>query len=462
MSDTIFLITTILLIVLLISYYKIWGMKMLLHPGFYFAMIWVIAVPSQWYLMKLKIALIPFPKYIDELNIFVAFTAFCFLIFSFQGRNKNTIQDIELNFLYSKKFYKILLYVTLAGVSFKFIYSWLYLGATLNMGETRLAYTKDLIHIKRSFNTLEILFSYMSMFYPVITILAGYYLGRMIQKREALINSYWLLGLPLLITFIQVITIGGRNPMAIGIKYYLFGLAFTMSYYLNNRIKRKYILYALMVILSFGSFSSFVNNQRMVAFGATRNVQKVSDNVLINNFSAIMQYMSDHYWGYQLRRNDSFNSSQLGFGYFTFNGIFLTEIPFSSLIGFQGNLGDILEFEENRLDYKRLARLKKDGFYTTRSVYIEMICDFGQKGIFLFIILFTYYSNRLFINVSNRKFQKPLNLFFLFLCFNYWASSNFQSVYATGIFITFIIFWLFDLLQKMFYNSPIRTKGIIK
>jgi hypothetical protein len=35
-------------------------------------------------------------------------------------------------------------------------------------------------------------------------------------------------------------------------------------------------------------------------------------------------------------------------------------------------------------------------------------------------------------------------LFWFYLCFNFWAASNFKSFYASGLVRGFIMFWLFS------------------
>jgi hypothetical protein len=256
-----------------------------------------------------------------------------------------------------------------------------------------------------------------------------------------------------LITLIYVFTIGGRNPLAVGIKLYVFGLAFSLPFQLYGRIKRKVVLTMLFVIVAFGLFSTFVGNQRDQVSSGYAYIQPSSDkmnSIVLNNFSGIMDYMGAHYSGYQLRRADTFDPQNLGYGIYTFNGLFNFSIPFSSFLGFRGTLGDLLGFPVNELSYYRLAQLNKSSFWTTRSVYIEMICDFGVKGVYIFIFFFTFYTHTLFLTLFSKRFNKALKLLLIYICFTYWASSNFQSAYSNNLLVSFLAFWLFDYFQKWF------------
>jgi oligosaccharide repeat unit polymerase len=437
-------------------------MKMFLHPGFYFAGIWVIAVPSQWYLTIEEIAYIPYPEYVDELNIFVSFTALCFIIFANFGTKTKKQNGAELSFLRSKRFYSFLLYLTLTGALLRLFKSWYFIGINFNIGQVRLAITGDLNQLQQGSSLIDSLSSYMNIFYPIITILAGYYLGLKVQRKTGFINSNWLIFIPFLITIIYVMTIGGRNPLAIGLKLYILGFAFTLQYQVLDRVKKKIWIYFIAAFLAFGLFSTLVGNQReQLAKGYTFS-GGFSDNInskVLKNFSGIMEYMGAHYSGYQIRRHDTFDPNKLGYGYYTFNGLFNFSVPFSSLVGLRGTLGDFFGFEENELKYSRLAELDKPSFWTTRSVYLEMICDFGVYGIFGFIFLITFYTHRIFLKLTKRRFNKALNFIFFYLIFTYWSSSNFQSNYSNNLLVVFLGFWGFDFLQKHVFRTPLNRSG---
>lgn len=79
-------ITLIILILLIYWQVRIWKWHALLSPGLYFGVIWVLGVLGVIVYDSVGILKTPYPEYIDELNSFIAFTGFCFLILTRVGK----------------------------------------------------------------------------------------------------------------------------------------------------------------------------------------------------------------------------------------------------------------------------------------------------------------------------------------------------------------------------------------
>jgi hypothetical protein len=452
MTETIFIVTIALLFLLLLLYYKQFGLKLLLHPGFYFAAIWLFSVPSQWLLMDNNIAFLPAPEHIDELTTLVGFTALCFILLTFWGKKKVRSRDSKLSFLNTGKYFKALVYITVIGAIVKLAHALIFLGASLNMGATRMAYTRDMQQVYRARSIFEILTSYANLFHPIVSILAGYYIGLKLLRIKTIVSSAWLLSLPFLVTILHAITIGGRNPVAIGIKFYLLGLAFAMPWHLSMKAKVRILGIAAIMAVFFGLFVTMAGSQR-AQISDEELMTKQLESPLLVAFGGMFEYMGAHYWGYQLRREDTFNENNLGLGYHTFNGLFQLTLPFSSLFGFTGNIGNLFGYQESPLSYAALHQADKPAYFTTYSLYAPMVCDFGIPGSYLFIIFFTIYTHWLFLRLFSKKHRTALSLFLFYLNFEYWASSNFQSRYGDSIVAPFLVFFLFDLLQSLFFET---------
>jgi oligosaccharide repeat unit polymerase len=261
MNEITVVITTSLLLLLAIEFYRIYKLRMILHPGFYFMSIWLFAVPSNYYLTLVGYAQDPYPEYVDELNIFVAFTALVFILIIRFGKKSISNHTIILKFGSSLNLYKSIVYITLLSTIIKFILLLITVGISFNLGKNR-----DIIisagFRDRSLNLFDYLLSYGMMLYPIITILAGYYLGRKMQKLSSPVQSKLLIALPFIITLIQVLIIGGRNPLALGLKYYLLGLSLSLMHSIQKNITKKILIYCFFIIVVFSSFSNYVGNQR--------------------------------------------------------------------------------------------------------------------------------------------------------------------------------------------------------
>ncbi|WP_428109518.1 O-antigen polymerase [Caldisericum sp.] len=430
-------------------YYRKLGIKLLLHPGTYFGFIWLTAVISQLILELSGIKfLTPFPEFVNEMNVLVIFTGICFIFIIFLTPNYFRFNHkIKILFI-NKSLYKIVSYLTLFGATFKLVYTWYMLGVAWNLAEIRVAYAAKRGYFNDTVSLFSLL-SYMNFFYTVISIIAGYCIGLLFQFKRAPIRSRWLLSIPFVVTIIYTLTIGGRNPLAYGIKLYLFGFALSLVPQTVRILSRKLIIYIILGVFSFFLFTTYVAEQRDEVAGNISFSQYL-DNTYLKPFSGIIQYMNAHYWGYQLRRFDSFDPNNLGYGKYTFYGILNFRVPFSNaLFGTDISILDFFsDLSYNKLDYFALQADGREGYYTTRSVYLEMICDYGQIGIFVFILVFVFLTNYLYILIEKRRLISVISILPLFFVFSYWSSSNFQSVFATNVYGPIISFFVYDFLNK--------------
>lgn len=416
MLNICFILTHLLSILVFI---KIWRWRAWAHPGFYFSGIWLVSVISEWYLLSTGEAILVSQHLIDELNVYAAFTSLTFLLFAFIG-HKHANRNIRINIVRDKKKYLSYLYLCLFVVILDFIIK----GATFSFGLNRLASTGDMAHMTRIASPIDAVFSILTSPIIYFTIFAGIELVKYFTKSSQFSFSKLSIAVPFIITFINALIIGGRNPVAISIKHYLWGLGLGLSTYLiTKRVKRRIIRFAFVVFVAFSLFSTMVAIQRQQVFGFSKT-EVQGENKIISAFSGIMDYMSAHYWGYQLRRNDFSKGDTLQYGVCTFYGLGNLSIPFSGLMGIKGNLWEWIgvKYKPNEVYMSGVT-----GFYTTSTIYALLVRDFGVKGTYFAIIFLVLVTQLIFAHLFRHEHKTALSLIPIIIVLTYWSSSNFNS-----------------------------------
>lgn len=446
LDNNLFIVAVIVTVMQLVVYIKKLGIKAILHPGSLFALIWLMSSLSQFLLIQIDLALIYEPYFINEINIFVIFSSLFFIFWiavnpynSYFGRKQFTF-NININSL------KLLLKITLIGAFLIMLYTWYKLGvSSLNIAEIRNLNTSDKNnYIGTSSDLILSLLRYTQFFYPILTILMGYYLGVKFLAKKKIPIPYKYLYIPLIISLFYVLSNGGRNPALICLKLYLIGLCFAFPSVITKSDRTfiyKRILYLFLALIL---FSTFVNDSRR-SFSKSDAYSNNFDSPILKFLSGIIEYTGAHYYGYQLRNIDTFDENKLGYGYFTFNSLFNVKLPFSSHTGIKTNLGNLLGFDDNPIDYFYLWENEREGYFTTNSVYLDLKLDFGFYGAILFLFLFTRYTHRLFLKSQTGQGISLYFIMWFYFCFDFWASSNFKSSYAyISIPGTLIMMFLFS------------------
>lgn len=421
MSDFITLLCLLTHIITSILIFKIWKWKSLAHPGFYFSFLWIISTLSQWILMDFNIAQLPYPRFINELNLLAAFASFCFCVFSFYGSNYNS-QDIKVNFIRNQRTIFTYLLFLIALMVFNFLRS----GATLSFAKNRYALVGDLKHISQSFSLLDSIISIFNSPLVFFTIAIGVLISQSIRSSKKISLKAILRFLyPLIITLIYSLIIGGRNPIIITIKNYFLGIGLMIPAILSIKTKIRIITLSAISIIFFSLFSTFIAEQR-----ADLGYQNKQDynSLVLEKFSGLMEYMSAHYWGYQLRRTDFANGDNLTYGVATFYGLVNISLPFSSVLGVETNLLNLLGISYDPLDVYKSGF---DGFYTTSTIFSLQVRDFGLEGAYIATFLLVFLTQYIFINLFRYKIKTAFHLIPIILVFTYWASSNFNSGFTS-------------------------------
>lgn len=419
----------------IIAIWLVWKWKSFVHPGFYFAVLWLFSVSSEWYLISKDYATIPFPEYIDEVNGFSAFTSLCFLVCSLWGA-KYRRQEYKINIVGNSQSYLRLLYVALFAIIIQFIVS----GASLSFGANRLAITENLGHINKSYSAFDSLLAILTSPLIFFSISMGGFLAKKITNQPGRFSKYSIISIPLVITMLNALMIGGRNPAIITLKNYFLGMGMGMPLYLTKAVRNKVLTYVCAVFIAFSLFSTYVGQDR----NELKNVAvKEYDSDVVESLSGIMEYMSFHYWGYQLRRTDFARGDELTYGVATFYGLGNFSIPFSSSLGLNGNLWQMCGVYYDPLDVYKSG---VNGSYTTSTIYSLLVRDFGVNGTYFALALLVIITHLIFLNVLKHPKRTALSLIPIILVFSYWASSNFNSGFMP-LQQLIIAALIFDLVQ---------------
>ncbi len=442
MSEILVYITTLAIALTLTCFVVRLRMRALLHPGTYFLVIWLLAVPGYYFSAANGIFPLYYPRYADELNGYVLFTTACF--FTFLWRKPALVREGESSvefFRTERLFLQCAVIVLLSA-----LVMWIKSGAHFNMGVARLEILKDFLDINYRSTPLDTLGAVIGQLNTPLSIYAGFELLRRIAGRPATIRKARYLALPFLTAVVYAFTIGGRNPIAVNIKLYLLGMGLAALYHMPRGVYGKFLRYALATGLAFGIFSTLVADSRSKAFGSdTRKALYTSTTAA--RFSGVIDYMSCHYVGYQLRRVDWLYDAPT-YGTETFNGFFSVGLPFASTLGIRSaTVGELVGVKPfNKLEVS-LNDDREDFGTSTPSIYMNLYHDFGRYGTFVFLLLFVWFTQRCFERQLNRRITALSSIYFYTLLFTYWGSSNFTSCFMVeGIVYTYILFYLYDLL----------------
>lgn len=430
--------TLVIQILLVIREIRIWKMRVLLSPAFYFGLIWALGALGISIISPIGLLFEKYPENLDELNILVSFTALCFMYWSNKKRTEVIEDSIELNFM-TYGTYKVLSIILLAGA----VYDFVSLGANLNMGAAR----ENLSAIQ---DARSVIVGYIQTLAIPLSIYAGYNLLNAVRQYKYVSKGYvvWLL-IPLFANLIFSVNIGGRVDVVFCFAEYLLGGSFAMP--LNQKIKNNIKPIILTVALSMVVmlFITGVANQR----DQFSNGQKAEVEQYFSERSPVLgaiygpiSYIVASYNGYQLRRVDAVDPTHLGYGQYTFNGFINWTLPFSGQIG----LGDLSIaklfgiYYNNQETYDGVREL----YYTTHSCYIPIIKDFGFWGALVCIFFLTMIAHNLFIKIQQRDcYYYVTSLFFFFIFWNYWNHSNFYGTLSSSILVPMYGFLIVDIIK---------------
>ena len=438
MNELYVISTSVILVFLILRQLQVWRWRCLISPGFYFGVLWILGVIGVYLFAELEIFPVSFPEYLDELNIYVGFTGLCFIYFTPKGRNMVLNEGINFTFLPNFRLYFCLSSFLLIVALSTFISS----GADFNMGAAR----------ERMHETLEnqsVIVGYAQSLSAVLSICAGYVFGNLFNGKVRLSlfrKAVYLF--PIVSGLLFSIYLGGRVNLVYAIVEYIIGFSLAIPIMPKKKINRKIFIYVFSSLFIVSSFISLVAAQRQKHQGGASYQYNLVSEISPIMFLAYgpMEYMVASYLGYQYRRDDMVDLTNLGYGSYTFNGFINWTIPFAARFGLEdvsiAKTFDIYHDAQASYDYKRMY------YYTTHSCYTPIVQDFGKIGALFLIIFLTYISHMLFVSIQKCrtvKYATRLFLFYLFLF--YWVKSNYYGYFMNSVLVVLYGFLIIDILK---------------
>lgn len=442
MSLTIAFISLIVLAIGVYAQLTVWKARALMSPGFYFSVIWGLGIIGVIIFKSLGILVEYIPKHIDELNILVAFTSFCFTLFVKRGRNRVSSEvSINIEFISSTQLFKILsvFYLLLS------VYVFFTEGSGLDFATAR-----DSMHT--TIENRSFLVGYFRILSVPLAIYAGSRLVKLLShSKRVSITTYIYLMLPFLADTLFSFTEGGRVAMVYSMLMYVVGGAISLPINFNFKLYKKVLLNAVIFIIMLNVIISWIGSIRADKYDDKVNLVKKELGPMSFLYGSI-SYIQTSYLGYQYRRDDAVDLNNLGYGKYTFNGFINWELPFSARFGLENSsiahLLGIYYHNQETYDFTR------DYYYVTHSAYIPIIKDFGFKGAFIAIFFIVFIAHSLFIKIQKRnEIKYATTFFFFYLFFDYWSRSNFYGSLSSSILIPLYSFLLIDIINFITHNK---------
>lgn len=444
MNIYIALVSLSILILLVIIQLKVWRIRVLLSPGFYFAIMWILGITGVLLFKSLGVLIESYPEYIDELNILVGYTGFCFLLIT---KNKSRKIDkkniVYLDFIDSFLLFKIMSVLILCVSFFVFFKE----GSGLNFGIAR-------ENMHETISDRSVFVSYLRLISTPLSIYAGaQFILSLTSNRKNLLLKYLILLMPFGANMLFSMTEGGRVSMVYSMLEYAIGAGLSLPITFSVRKYKKVFLVGIAVFLFINGMITWIGNERDKYYGGkSTNYELAQDRLGIFSFLyGASNYMVASYVGYQYRRVDAV-TAELGYGRYTFNGFINWQFPFLSQFGIKdASIAKVLGIyyhNQETYDYTR------EYYYATNSAYIPIIKDFGFWGVFIPIFILVYVSHNLFVKIqSYRSIGRVVTFFFYYVFFIYWAKSNFYGTLSDSILIPLYGFLIIDILDYIFRNK---------
>lgn len=444
MHPIISIVALIINIMLVVKQIKIWKLRVFLSPGFYFGILWSFGLLGVVILHPVGLLFEKNPQYIDELSVYVGFTALCFWLLTSKGKDKVNLETI--NMVFPKQVFNFLSFIMMIMAVYEFVRT----GASWeNMGGARLAVHET--QASRSF-----IVNYGFIVSASLSIISGHELMLRLSKQSIYKGFSIILLFPLFSNLLMSISVGGRVNFTYSMTYYLLGAAFVFdlkgSFAHTLKTYKRQIVIILLSLMIVVGFITYIGNQRSIYSKertdyAEQYLSEISP--VLGVIYGPVNYVIASYDGYQLRRVDAVDPDHLGYGRYTFNGFINWTLPFAGQLGLSNfsiaKLLGIYYFNQETYDYER------ERYYTTHSCYIPIFKDFGYWGSFLCIIFLTVIAHNLFVKIQSRKKIKYCcSLWFYLLFWDYWVKSNMYGTLSASVMVSLYGLLFVDIIILVF------------
>ncbi len=446
------------LIALILQFLK-YGYKSFLHPAFWFMTVWFASFLSFILYIFLGFTFIIFNvSDVLELIMYVDFTTLCVLAVGWLNSYKVKSTPMKFQFLINEKLLKYLSIVIFLIV----LYNWFKSGSDIVTNRMDAgAEMRQNQKMVSKIGVVTLLFNVAKSANLVLLTYTSYHITKAILNNSLTKIKYYYF-LPTISMILGTIVNGGRAGVIYALIYFSTGLFITLSSLVNNQklLLKKMSGIILIALVAFSFYSTLINQLRAEKEEYDPSYEKWKEYPALMPISGIVQYLTDHYPGYQLRKEDSV-TPQLEMGEKTFSFILFYNIPFISQL-FNSPIGIASYYNLKLPESVELGSRGLEWENTTATIYLSLYDDFGYYGtffaIFIFCILTEYFFVR-FVKAENNQYLLSMFPFAIFLYL--WTQSIF-SHHTVGSWMgsIFYQYLILDILNYFFMKNEIKQKQL--
>jgi hypothetical protein len=447
--------TTLFLLILgFVLQFRMYKSKFLLHPSFWFYVIWILSLTSLiTYLIAGFNYIIIYEDLLVELLNYISFTVLSLLFVSLLSFRRIKQDYVTWNPVIDSDRFK-----TLSIVIFIFTVINFLLNSGFNIVENRenAVLQSRSISSGGSISPLQMLFNLIIDLNVPMIIFSGYFICKEYVRNNFKISPleiYYFL--PFITGLIKTLGVGGRAYIiqtlfffVLGFYLALFGLKTDIT-----KILRKLPQYGIILFLLFSVYSTFVEVTREKSHTQVITLieQRWESYPWLKPFAGILQYMTDHFAGYQARRVDT-ATPELEMGQITLSGFTMFNIPvFSQLAGTPISIQSTFNLKQP--NYVRahfeLESSGADWVGATTTIYFLFFDDFGYKGTFIAIFIWVLITQLIFNNVFHSQKSSFLSILPITLIYYVWFTTIFSHTIVGNWMASFLFsFIIVDIIAR--------------
>jgi hypothetical protein len=402
---------------------------------------------------------------IEELFVYVSFTALSFIVASTFSYKKLKNQSSKWIPKFAEANFKIIVTVILLLSLISFL-----VGSGFDFNKNRevmVNQTRSIVMNKTAPTVLDIISSVLWGLNLPMLILSGYYIGnsyylRLKQKVYKKFNKYYFF--PFITAVISTIIMGARAGIVVSLIFMIFGISLSLARYNDVSFKSlfKLIKYGLVVFLAFSIFATYINILREKSNISNSNtVMRWTPYPILKPFSGMLEYLTDHYPGYQLRRVDSMPEKPR-LGQVSLSGITMFSVPIvSQLLGTPISIQNVFNLYAPNIIIRSSELMRTGALWesTTATVYFLLFEDWGYWGTFIAIFIFVVLTQMIFNNIFHKKKFSFLSILPLTLTYFLWSQTIFSHVILGSWMTAYIYpFLVADIISNYMKKSYKREK----
>lgn len=447
----------IIVATLFLQYLK-YGVKFILHPTFWFFLVWIFSIIS--FLIYIEIGftfIIIYPDLIKELFVYIDFTCICVAILGWRKAGKINQNLVQFNLTINEKLIKYISLLIFIVVLVNTFQSSNDIVANREMGAELMKKRTDQVGKTGLMFVLKNVALNMNL--PLLVYTSYHIIKKYVTKSEIKLGYYYYL--PLISMILTTVINGGRAGIISAAILFSQGTFIALfSDLLAIRPKFKKLLIPIVVFaISFTLYSTLINQLRSEKTEVDHTTEKWEEFPILKPFSGIIQYLTDHYPGYQLRRVDSVTPEEDYFGK-TFTFVKNASIPFiTQFFGTSISLESIFHLGRNDVAKVDLSDLEWSN--TTATVYLVLYDDFGYYGTFVAIFIFALVTQFFFERFYLKNHKTYISTIFMYTMLIYlWSNSIFSHHISDNWLLTFYYYFLMvDLLNYAISDKSIKLEN---